>query len=101
MSLESITSGVLARLMDLTGLNYSVKFDMGDEGIVFVDGRTSPPSLSNDDGEDADCTIRLTPESMEKMIAGTLNPTIAYSMGKLKVDGSMGVALKVASMLEE
>ena len=101
MSLESITSGVLARLMDLTGLNYSVKFDMGDEGIVFVDGRNSPPSLSNDDGEDADCTIRLTPESMEQMIAGTLNPTLAYSMGKLKVDGSMGVALKVASMLEE
>ena len=100
MSLENITSGVQARLMDLTGLNYSVKFDMGEEGIVFVDGRSNPPGLSNDD-EEADCTIRLSPESMEKMIAGTLNPTLAYSMGKLKVDGSMGVALKVASMLEE
>ena len=100
MSLERITQGVEGRLLDLTGLKYKVKFDLGDDGIVFVDGRANPPTLSNEDGE-ADCTIRLSPDSMEKLIAGTLNPTLAYSMGKLKVDGSMGVALKVASMLED
>ena len=38
---------------------------------------------------------------MEKLMAGTLNPTLAYSLGKLKVDGSLGVALKLASMMEE
>jgi len=34
-------------------------------------------------------------------MAGALNPMLAYTLGKLKVDGSMGVAMKVAALLEE
>ncbi|MFQ5959400.1 MAG: SCP2 sterol-binding domain-containing protein [Alphaproteobacteria bacterium] len=35
------------------------------------------------------------------MIAGALSPTLAYMTGKLKVAGSMGVAMKVAALLED
>lgn len=98
MSLDQITSTLKQRLLDLTGLGYCVKFDFGDDGSVTVDGRASPPVIAD---VDADCTISMTVENGLKLMTGALNPTLAYSMGKLKVDGSLGVALKVASMLDE
>jgi len=100
MKLEQITQSVSARALDLAGLNARVKFDLGDEGIVMVDGTSLPPAVSNE-AEEADCTIRLSADDMEKLIAGSLNPTLAYTLGKLKIEGSMGIAMKLASMLDE
>ncbi len=37
---------------------------------------------------------------MAKLIDGELNAMMAYTLGKLKIDGSMGVAMKVAALLE-
>jgi len=100
MSLETIEQEVRGNLMRFAGLGYRVKF-VFDEGSAFLlDGTVTPPTLSEEDGE-ADCTLRLSAENMEKLMAGTLNPMLAYTLGKLKVDGSIGVALKLASMMEE
>ena len=100
MKLEEITESVSARALDLAGLNARVMFDLGEDGIVMVDGNAVPPAVSNEAG-DADCTIRMSADDMEKLIAGSLNPTLAYTLGKLKIDGSMGIAMKLASMLDE
>lgn len=100
MTLETIEQEVRSNLMRFAGLGYKVKF-VFDDGLTFLlDGTVTPPTLTTEDGE-ADCTLRLSVENMEKLMAGTLNPTLAYSLGKLKVDGSVGVALKLASMMEE
>lgn len=99
MSLDQVTAALEQRLMDLTGLGYCVRFDFGDDGAITVDGRKTPPVIDED--VEPDTTIRLSTENGLKLLDGTLNPTLAYTMGKLKVEGSMGVALKVASMLEE
>jgi putative sterol carrier protein len=40
-------------------------------------------------------------ETFEKILKGDQDPNIAFMMGKLKVSGSMGLALKLNSMLEE
>ena len=36
-----------------------------------------------------------------KLIAGRLSPMLAFTLGKLKVEGSKGVAMKLASLLDE
>ena len=77
--------------------NASMKFDLG-EGVVFVDGKSTPNSVSNED-KDADCTITISRENFEKLIAGDLDPTTAYMFGKIKVSGSMGVAMKLSKVL--
>ena len=100
MSLEQITNSVKARAFDLAGLNARVKFDLGDSGILMVDATSTPPAVSNEP-EEADCTIRLSAADMEKLVAGTLNPTLAYTLGKLKISGSMGIAMKLAALLDE
>ena len=38
---------------------------------------------------------------MAKLMDGALNPMMAYTLGKLKIEGSMGIAMKVAALLEE
>ena len=40
-------------------------------------------------------------QDLQKLIDGNLNPTLAYMTGKLKVEGSMGVALKISQLLED
>jgi putative sterol carrier protein len=43
--------------------------------------------------------LRLSVEDLNKLLSGTLDPTLAYMTGKLKIQGSTGVAMKLAAML--
>jgi putative sterol carrier protein len=99
MSLEQITEQVRAQLPQLASLGYKVKFAIDGAGVVLIDATETPAKVSNDDGE-ADCTIRLSQDRLEQLIDGRMSPTLAYTLGQIKVDGSLGVAMKLASLLE-
>ncbi len=86
--------------MEFAGLNARVTFDFGGDRYLVIDAKSTSPAISHE-AADADCTIRLMLDNLAKLMAGALSPTLAYTMGKLKIEGSMGVALKVAALLEE
>ena len=48
-----------------------------------------------------DCTLKLSDKNFKKMIMGKLNGTAAFMTGKLKIQGSMGLALKLEGILNE
>ncbi len=96
MSLEEITKGLADRVAKGSNLNATVKFDFGDDGVVFVDGNND--TVSNEDA-DADCTITITKANFLALSSGDLDPTTAFMMGKLKVKGNMGIAMKLQSLL--
>lgn len=98
MTLDEITEGMRRRVATDSGLDATVKFDFGADGVIFLDGKSSPNTVSNED-RDADCTIGITLANFEKLVAGDLDPTTAFMLGKLKVSGSMGVAMKLSSVL--
>jgi len=98
MSLAEITQDVTERVGADSGLGASVKFDFEDQGCVLVDASKVPNEVSNED-KDADCTIRMSMDDFKSMMAGDLDATMAYMSGKLKVEGDMGVAMKLSSVL--
>jgi putative sterol carrier protein len=95
MSLEQITQQMAQRVKP-GALDATVKFDFGDDGMIFIDGNAG--TVSNEDVE-ADCTITMSLDNFTALASGDLDPTTAFMMGKLKVKGSMGVAMKLQSIL--
>lgn len=100
MSLETITAKIKEKMAMAAGMNAKVKFDFGEDGLVFVDTTQSPPEISHDDGE-ADLVLETSKETFEAILNGAQDPNIAFMMGKLKVKGSMGLAMKLNSILED
>ncbi len=100
MSLEAITEKIRGKLSFAPQINAKVKFDFGDDGVVFVDATQNPPVLSHDD-QDADTTLVCSAETFQGILDGTQDPNIAFMMGKLKVKGSMGLAMKLNSIFED
>ncbi|MFO7567557.1 MAG: SCP2 sterol-binding domain-containing protein [Enhygromyxa sp.] len=98
MSLESATETIKGRVGDDAGLGATLKFDMGDAGVIFIDGKSTPNTVSNEN-KDADCTVGVTIEDLQAMLAGDLAPTTAFMSGKLRVEGDMGVAMKLQSLM--
>lgn len=99
MSLEAITQTIRARLGQGAPLNAIVKFDFGTDGLIHIDAMQSPPVVTHADAE-ATTTLECSLETFEAILAGHKDPNIAYLMGQLKIQGSMGVALKLNSFLE-
>jgi len=100
MSLDIITAKIKEKMAMASGLNAKVKIDFGENGCVFVDTTQSPALISHED-KDADLTLETSKETFEAILSGTQDPNIAFMMGKLKVKGSMGLAMKLNNILED
>ncbi len=94
MDMPTITETLRAKVGDSSGLNATLKFDCGEDGVAYVDGRSTPNTVDNTDRE-ADCTISITRENLAALVTGELEPTTGFMMGKFKVSGDMSVALKL------
>lgn len=73
-----------------------VKFDFGDAGKIHLDGIAG--AVSADDNP-ADTTIKVKLEDFVAMAQGQLDPTAAFMQGKLRVEGDMGVAMQLQSVM--
>lgn len=71
----------------------SIKF-VTDDGVLVIDGS----SISTEDQETA-CTVKVSSDDLQSIIDGDLDPTAAFMQGKLSVEGDMGVAMKLGSLL--
>lgn len=100
MSQEFIEAKIKEKMALAAGLDARVKFDFGDDGIVHVDATQSPPVVSSDDAE-ADVAFVCSMDTFKGILEGTQDPNIAFMMGKLKVKGSMGLAMKLNAILED
>jgi putative sterol carrier protein len=98
MSLESATTAIRNKVGEDCGLGASLKFDMGDDGVILIDATVVPNVVTNDD-KDAQCTIGVALADLDAMMAGELDPTVAFMSGKLRVEGDMSVAMKLSGVM--
>lgn len=102
MALDDIVAAIHGQADKLKELNHSVLFDLGDDGKILLDATGGDVKVTpNPDSDDAEVTLALSVANMEKLIAGDLNPMVAFTMGRLKVFGSKGIALKLSSLLDK
>lgn len=64
------------------------------EGAVVIDANGA---RQGDD--ETDVTLSADVDTFQGILSGDTNPTSAFMSGNLKVDGDMGMAMKLASVL--
>lgn len=98
MSLQAVTAGLKEKVGEDCGLGAVLKFDFGDDGILVLDATQVPNLVSNDD-VDAQCTMAISLDNFIAMAEGKLDGTAAFMTGKLKIQGDMGIAMKLGPIL--
>lgn len=92
---DVITKAVEAISAKLNGsFDGSAKFVIESEGSIMLDGTGVRAA-----DEDAAVTLTADADTFQQILAGDLNPTTAFMTGKLSVDGDMGQAMVLGSVL--
>ncbi|WP_395702198.1 SCP2 sterol-binding domain-containing protein [Aquabacterium sp.] len=114
MDLQACTEALRGKVGEQSGLGAVLKFDCGADGVVLIDGKSIPNTVSNTDGP-ADCTVAITlenlnalltgalepvtgfmtGENLNALLTGALEPVTGFMTGRFKVSGDMSVAMKL------
>lgn len=89
-----LAAAALREKIDGSGFQGSVGFDMGEDGFI----RVQDEEVTTGSGP-TDCTITAPMDVFREMFEGNLDPTKAFMTGRLRIDGSMGVAMQLARVL--
>ncbi|WP_323717128.1 SCP2 sterol-binding domain-containing protein [Paracoccus aminovorans] len=93
--MSKVIEGAVAALSEKAkGFDGTAKFVIEGEGSVYIDENGA---RAGDD--EAEVTLTANRETFEGILSGDVNPTTAFMTGKLKVDGSMGTAMKLGALL--
>jgi putative sterol carrier protein len=76
------------------GFDGVAKFVIKDEGAIMVDGNGVRAG-----DEEADVTLTASAEVFAAILSGDMGATGAYMTGKLKIDGSLPMAMQLGSAL--
>ncbi|MEM1386591.1 MAG: SCP2 sterol-binding domain-containing protein [Pseudomonadota bacterium] len=79
---------------DTSSFEGSAKFVIEGEGSVMLD---SNGARAGD--EEADVTLTSSADTFHGILSGDMDPTQAFMGGKLTVDGDMGMAMALGSVL--
>jgi putative sterol carrier protein len=75
----------------------TMKFTLGNN-TYFIDGNGAKNVFSMED-KDADCSISMSEDNFQKLVAGKLNPMMAVMTGKIKIKGDMSLAMKLKDLM--
>jgi putative sterol carrier protein len=95
-SIAELTTTLNEKLAGAQPFGKKIKFSL-DGGIIFLDGTTNPPAVSNDDAE-ADVTISGTMNDFVKIMNKQMNAQMALMMGKIKLKGDMMAAMALSKL---
>jgi putative sterol carrier protein len=90
--IDAAVKALSAKLSD--GFDGVAKFVIPGEGAIMLDATGVRAG-----DEEAEVTMTADAEVFKAILAGDMGATMAFMTGKLKVDGSMGMAMKLGAVL--
>jgi putative sterol carrier protein len=99
MDLQKVAEGLSERVAGKPGLGGTLKFDLGADGCLFVDGTGAANTVAANKNDPATCTITMSAADFEDLIHGRAQGTSLFMQGKMKVDGDMGLAMKLGQLV--
>ena len=71
-----------------------------DSGVFYVEVKDHNISVEPYEYNDRNCAVTMNMTDFNKLIDGKLDPVVAFTIGKLKVDGDVGKALEFSKLLK-
>lgn len=94
---------ILARKADVTDKGFlAVQVNItGDNGGVFyVEVKDGKVNVEPYEYNDRNCAVTMNMDNFNRLIDGKLDPVLAFTTGKLKVDGDVGSALEFSKLMK-
>ena len=93
---DVVTEAVAALTAKLDGAGFdgSAKFVIEGEGSIILD--TAGVRVGD---EGADCILSADAKTFQSILAGDASATAAFMEGRLRIDGDMGVAMRLGKFL--
>ena len=94
----------LASKTDVTGRDFlavQVNITGKEGGVFYVEVKDGKINVEPYEYNDRNCAITINMTNFNKLIDGKLDPILAFTTGKLKVDGDAGKALEFSKLLKK
>ena len=86
-------------LPKLSRMNSILRFDLNDGTGHTIDARDGKVALVADGSLEPDCTIKVSRDNLVKLVTGEMDPILAYTLGRIKIQGSMDIAMKLVKAI--
>ncbi len=96
---DSLIAALEAHAETLGRLGHTVRFDLTDTGHSILLDATGAALEVRHGEEPAEAVFKLSTDTLDKLMTRRLGPMLAFTTGRLRIEGSQGVALKLAGLL--
>ncbi len=96
---RTIAAGVDASNRDFLAVQVNVTGK--DSGVFYVEVKDHRINVEPYDYHDRNCAITISMTNLNKLIDGKLDPILAFTTGKLKIDGDLGKALEFSNLIKK
>lgn len=94
----------MAKDVDASGTDFlavQVNLTGKNGGVFYVEVKDGKVSAEPYEYNDRNCALSIEPANFVKLMEGKLDPVIAYTTGKLKVEGDLGKALEFSKLIKK
>ncbi len=96
---RTLASGVDASNRDFLAVQINITGK--DSGVFYVEVKDGRINVEPYEYNDRNCAITINMTNFNKLIDGKLDPVLAFTTGKLKVDGDAGKALEFSKLIKK